>query len=83
MFCRRLQRSLSRNLRSEVGDFEVATSGGFWVAIRANKKYYETQNYFASRVTPDAPIVSRIHGTPGYPFAVTLGITFHPLTKTR
>ena len=48
-----------------------------------NKKYYETQNYFESRVTPEAPAVSRIHGTPGYPFAVTLGLTFHPLAKTR
>ena len=48
-----------------------------------NKKYYETQNYFESRVTPDAPAASRIHGTPGYPFAITLGITFHPLAKTH
>jgi len=47
----------------------------------ANKKYYETQNYFESRVTPQAPSISRIHGTPGYPFAITLGITFRPLNK--
>ena len=49
----------------------------------ANKKYYETQNYFESRVAPEALAGDRIHGTPGYPFAITLGITFHPLAKTR
>src|SRR5205085_7526397 len=32
-----------------------------------NRDYYETQNYFESRVSPLAPIVARVHGTPGYP----------------
>ena len=41
-----------------------------------NRDYYETQNYFESRVTPDAPIVARIHGTPGYPLAAVVGLTF-------
>jgi outer membrane receptor protein involved in Fe transport len=41
-----------------------------------NRDYYETQNYFESRVSPDAPIVSRIHGTPGYPLTAVLGLTF-------
>jgi outer membrane receptor protein involved in Fe transport len=41
-----------------------------------NRAYYETQNYFVSRVTPDAPAVARIHATPGYPLAVVAGITF-------
>lgn len=40
-----------------------------------NRDYYETQNYFESRVTPDDPIVARIHGTPGYPLTVIAGIT--------
>src|SRR5262249_5324813 len=31
-----------------------------------NKSYYETQNYLESRVSPDAPIIARVHGTPGY-----------------
>ena len=31
-----------------------------------NRDYYETQNYFESRVTPGAPIITRIHATPGY-----------------
>lgn len=41
-----------------------------------NKKYYETQNYFESRVSPTADVVSRIHATPGYPVTVSAGVTF-------
>jgi outer membrane receptor protein involved in Fe transport len=41
-----------------------------------NRDYYETQNYFASRAAPDAPIVARIHGTPGYPLTAVAGVTF-------
>ena len=40
-----------------------------------NRDFYETQNYFDSRVTPDAPVVARIHATPGYPLTVIAGIT--------
>jgi outer membrane receptor protein involved in Fe transport len=40
-----------------------------------DKIYYETQNYFESRTSPTAPAVARIHGTPGYPFGVTVGVT--------
>lgn len=41
-----------------------------------DRDYYETQNYFASRVAPLAPVVARIHGTPGYPLSVVAGVTF-------
>jgi outer membrane receptor protein involved in Fe transport len=41
-----------------------------------NKRYWETQNYFASRVSPQAPAISRVHASPGYPVGVTLGLTF-------
>ena len=41
-----------------------------------NRDYYETQNYFESRVTPFAPAMARIHGTPGYPLSVVAGVTF-------
>jgi hypothetical protein len=40
-----------------------------------SRNYYETQNYFESRVTPDALIVARIHGTPGYPLTAVAGVT--------
>ena len=41
-----------------------------------NKHYYETQNFFYSRVTPTAPIEARVHGTPGYPIGFTTGLTW-------
>ena len=41
-----------------------------------SRDYYETQNYFDSRVTPFAPVVRRIHATPGYPLSVVAGVTF-------
>ena len=41
-----------------------------------SRDYYETQNYFDSRVSPLAPVVGRIHGTPGYPLHVVAGVTF-------
>ena len=41
-----------------------------------NKRYYETQNFFDSRVTPTAQIEARVHGTPGYPVGFTTGITW-------
>jgi hypothetical protein len=41
-----------------------------------NRDFYETQNYFESRVTPLAPVVARIHATPGYPLTAVAGVTF-------
>jgi len=54
---------------------------GFDVDNLTNKQYYETQNYFVSRVTPTAPAVARIHGTPAYPVGITVGLTFRLLRK--
>jgi outer membrane receptor protein involved in Fe transport len=41
-----------------------------------NKRYFETQNFFESRVRPGEAPAARIHATPGYPFGVTAGLTF-------
>jgi outer membrane receptor protein involved in Fe transport len=41
-----------------------------------NKRYYETQNFFDSRISPTAPVEARVHGTPGYPFGFTTGFTW-------
>lgn len=41
-----------------------------------NKSYYETQNFFDSRVNPTAPIEAGVHGTPGYPVGFTTGLTW-------
>jgi outer membrane receptor protein involved in Fe transport len=48
----------------------------FSVDNLTNRDYYETQNYFDSRVAPWAPVVGRIHGTPGYPVTAVVGVTF-------
>src|SRR5262249_14118967 len=62
--------SASKRLRSWL-DFNLSIDN------LTNKRYYETQNYFASRLRPGDAVVSRIHGTPGYPITVTAGLTFH------
>jgi hypothetical protein len=41
----------------------------------SDRDYYETQNFFESRVAPLAPVVARIHATPGYPLTAVVGIT--------
>jgi outer membrane receptor protein involved in Fe transport len=46
-----------------------------------NKRYFETQNFFESRVRPADPAAERIHATPGYPFGITFGLTFHFFEK--
>jgi len=59
-----------------------------------NKRFFETQNYFESRLQTDAPIgfdanenrfiyPSRIHGTPGYSFGITVGLTFRLFEKGK
>ncbi len=46
-----------------------------------NKRYFETQNFFESRVRPVDPALERIHATPGYPFGITFGLTFNLFEK--
>jgi outer membrane receptor protein involved in Fe transport len=41
-----------------------------------NKRYFETQNFFESRLRPGDDPAERIHATPGYPFGATVGLTF-------
>lgn len=63
-----LDLGVTRKLRRSV-DFNLSLDN------LTNKRYYETQNYFESRIAPGAPVVSRIHATPGYPFTLTAGVT--------
>lgn len=49
----------------------------FSVDNLTDKVFYETQNYYESRIRPGAPALSRIHATPGYPIGATVGLTFH------
>ncbi len=62
--------SLSQQIRHGV-DFNFAVDN------LNNKRYWETQNYFASRL-PGEPVdgVPRVHATPGSPVGVTVGLTF-------
>jgi outer membrane receptor protein involved in Fe transport len=66
----------------DVLDLSVAKRLRHWVDVNlaidnlTDKRYFETQNYFESRLSPGTPAVSRIHATPGYPIGVTLGLTF-------
>ena len=59
-----LARAIRRGLELSVG-----------VENLTNRAYYETQNFFVSRVSPAAPAIGRIHGTPGYPLTVVAGVT--------
>jgi hypothetical protein len=45
-----------------------------------DRGYYETQNYFESRLPGQEPI-TRIHATPGYPRTITAGLTFRLFGK--
>jgi len=58
---------MSRRIRRGV-DFNLALDN------LTNRDYWETQNYFESRL-PGQLAQSRIHGTPGYPLTATVGIT--------
>lgn len=71
----------------DVVDFSMSKRLRRWVDFNlsidnlTNKRYYETQNFFESRLRPGDAAISRIHGTPGYPIGVTMGFTFHLFGK--
>ena len=58
---------VSRRIRRGV-DFNLALDN------LTNRDYWETQNYFESRLQSGLA-AARIHGTPGYPLTATVGIT--------
>ena len=60
--------SVSRRIRRGV-EFNFALDN------MTNRDYYETQNYFESRLPGQEPM-SRIHATPGYPITAIVGMTF-------
>jgi outer membrane receptor protein involved in Fe transport len=61
--------SLTRKLRRGI-DFNLAIDN------LTDKRYFETQNYFESRIKPGLDPAERIHATPGHPRTVTIGLTF-------
>jgi outer membrane receptor protein involved in Fe transport len=40
-----------------------------------DKRYFETQNFFASRLRPQDPQIERVHATSGFSRAFTIGFT--------
>ena len=61
---------VSKRIRHGV-DFNIAVDN------LNNKKYWETQNYFVSRLPDEVPEgTPRVHATPGFPVGVTAGFTF-------
>ncbi|HYP29620.1 MAG TPA: TonB-dependent receptor [Blastocatellia bacterium] len=69
-----LDLSVTRRIRRQV-DFNISIDN------LTDKSYFETQNLFESRLRPGAPAVTRVHATPGYPFGLTVGLTFRLLGK--
>jgi outer membrane receptor protein involved in Fe transport len=69
-----LDLSVAKRLRSWV-DFNVSIDN------LTDKRYFETQNYFESRLRPGDSVIARIHATPGYPITVTAGLTFRLFGK--
>jgi outer membrane receptor protein involved in Fe transport len=69
-----LDLSISQRLRSWV-DLDISIDN------LTDKHYFETQNYFESRVRPGDPVIARIHGTPGYSRGFTVGLTFRLFRK--
>ena len=61
--------SLTRRIRRRV-DFNMSIDN------LTDKRFFETQNFFESRLRPGGPVIARIHATPGYPFGLTVGLTF-------
>ena len=66
----------------DVVDLSVSKRLKKWVDVNfsidnlLDKRYFETQNFFESRVCPTCDVVERIHATPGYPFTFSVGLTF-------
>ncbi len=71
----------------DVVDFSMAKRIRAWMDVNLSvdnlndKHYWETQNFFESRVAAGAPLVERIHATPGYPATLTVGLTLHLFEK--
>jgi outer membrane receptor protein involved in Fe transport len=83
---------------NDVLDFSLSKQLKKWIDLNfsidnvLNKRYFETQNYFESRLKTDSPIgfdslenrsiyPSRIHATPGYPVTFNFGVTFRFFAK--
>ncbi|CAA9397920.1 MAG: Outer membrane receptor proteins, mostly Fe transport [uncultured Pyrinomonadaceae bacterium] len=66
----------------DVVDFSISKRLRRWIDLNFsvdnlfNKRYFETQNFFESRICPTCEPFERIHATPGYPTTFNVGVTF-------
>ena len=72
---------------NDVVDFSVSKRLRRWVDLNfsidnvLDKRYFETQNFFESRICSACDVAERIHATPGYSRAFNFGVTFRALPK--
>jgi hypothetical protein len=72
---------------NDVVDFSVSKRLKKWVDLNfsidnvLNKRYFEMQNFFESRICSTCDVAERIHATPGYSRAFNFGVTFRALPK--
>ena len=71
----------------DVVDFSVSKRLKKWVDLNfsidniLDKRYFETQNLFESRICPTCDVGERIHASPGYPRTFNFGVTFRLFAK--
>ncbi len=72
---------------NDVVDFSLSKRLKKWIDLNfsidnlLDKHYFETQNYFESRICPTCDPIERIHATPGYSRAFNFGVTFRFFAK--
>jgi len=71
----------------DVVDFSVSKRLKRWMDLNfsidnlLDKRYFETQNFFESRICPTCDVAERIHATPGYSRGFNFGVTFRLFAK--
>ncbi len=71
----------------DVVDFSVSKRLKRWIDLNfsidnvLDKRYFETQNFFESRICPTCEPAERIHVTPGYSRGLNFGVTFRLFEK--
>jgi len=72
---------------NDVVDFSISKRLKRWVDLNFSidnvfdKRYFETQNFFESRICPTCEPAERIHVTPGYSRGFNFGVTFRLFEK--
>jgi len=71
----------------DVVDFSISKRLKRWIDLNfsidnvLDKRYFETQNFFESRICSTCDVAERIHVTPGYSRGFNVGVTFRFFAK--